>query len=258
MIDRSGGSPERKKGLKLMTHVVAGFPDLHASREIIETMAAGGADLIEVQIPFSDPTADGPAITKANHRALENGVRPEDAFSLIEKSKTTLDIPLVVMTYANIPFRMGWQRFADRAAEAGAGGVIIPDLPFDTEEGRDALAELGRQSLPFIPVLSPGMSDRRLRDIAGQASGFLYLTLRVGTTGTVGRTDPNGLAFIARVRAATSLPLAAGFGISSRAQINGLRGAADIAVVGSHLIRIFEAEGLAGLRGFLWAIRCKA
>jgi tryptophan synthase alpha chain len=254
VIDRIAEALQKKKGLKIMTHVVAGFPDLQTSLDIVEAMAAGGADLIEVQLPFSDPAADGPAITKANHRALEKGVRTEDGFTMINRLGKILGVPLLLMTYANIAFRMGWQRFAVRVAGAGAAGMIIPDLPFDTQEGREAVAELSRRSVPLIPVLSPGMSELRLKEALRRASGFAYLTLRVGTTGTVGPTDPNGLAFITRVREATTLPLAAGFGISSPEQVEALQGLADIAVIGSHLIRIYETEGLAGIKGFLGAL----
>lgn len=251
MNDRIAEALRTKAGLKLMTHVVAGFPDLGKSAAIVETMARAGADLIEVQLPFSDPTADGPDITRANHRALLNGVRPEAAWAMISRLAAAVNVPLLVMTYANIPFRMGWGRFADRAAAAGAGGAIIPDLPLDTSDGREALAELGRRSLSLVPVLSPGMSDDRLGDVASRASGFLYLTLRVGTTGAIGPTDPDGLGFIRRVRTVTGRPLAAGFGIASPGQVARLRGLADIAVVGSHLIRVYETAGLPGLKEFL-------
>ncbi len=193
-----------------MTHVVAGYPDLETSRAIAERMIAQSADFVEVQIPFSDPLADGPTIMKANARALENGVRPDDCFGMIARIKRTIPVPLILMTYANIPFRMGWERFAEKTEESGVSGAIIPDLPFDEREGLKAGPILRRRGIHLIPVLSSGMTDHRLRAIADQASGFLYLTLRVGTTGAVKRLDPDGLDFIARVRRQTALPLAAG------------------------------------------------
>lgn len=251
MNDPITAALRKTTGLKLMTHVVAGYPDLETSAAIVETMAGAGADLIEIQLPFSDPTADGPAITRANHRALENGVRPGSVFPMIRVLSEAVDVPLLVMTYSNIPFRMGWGRFAETTAEAGAKGVIIPDLPLETADGQEALGEFRRRSLSLVPVLSPGMSDVRLRDIARQASSFLYLTLRVGTTGAAGRTEAEGLDFIRRVKGMTDRPLAAGFGIASPRRVKTLVGVADIAVIGSHLISVYESAGLRGLREFL-------
>ena len=239
-----------KKGLKLMTHVVAGYPDLRTSGEIVELMAANGADFIEIQIPFSDPLADGPTIMKANHRALQNGVRPEDCLEMVGELKGKVTVPLILMTYANIPFRMGIDRFAEKAASACASGVIIPDLPFDEMEGIQ-LENFFKRDLHVIPVISPGMKARRLQTIASRVSGFLYLTLRVGTTGAIERTDPDGPGFIARVRQRTSLPLAAGFGLSSVDRVLALKDIADIAVIGSHLISVFDSEGFDGVSTFV-------
>jgi tryptophan synthase alpha chain len=234
-----------------MTHVVAGYPDLETSRTIAELLAANGADFIEIQIPFSDPLADGPTIMKANARALENGVRPEDCFEMIARLKQTIPIPLILMTYANIPFQMGWKQFAGKTGESGASGAIIPDLPFDEREGLKAWPLLSRRGIHPIPVLSSGMTDQRLQAITDQVSGFLYLTLRVGTTGAVKHLDLDGLDFIARVRRRTALPLAAGFGISTAEQVAALKDKVDIAVIGSRLIDVFDAAGLEGLEKFL-------
>jgi tryptophan synthase alpha chain len=241
---------KKKKGLKLMTHVVAGYPDLRTSMELVALMAEKGADLIEIQIPFSDPLADGPTIVRANHRALRNGIRPKDCFEMVRTLKGEVPVPLILMTYANIPFRMGIDRFAANAAEAGASGVILPDLPFGEKESRE-LAHFKRLRIHLIPVLSPGMEDRRLQSILKRASGLLYLTLRVGTTGAVTDFDRAGLDFIQHVRKKTELPLAAGFGISSSEQLRILQDKVDAAVIGSHLINVFDAKGLGGVEAFL-------
>jgi len=240
----------KKNGLKLMTHVVAGYPDLRTSLKLVALMAGKGADLIEIQIPFSDPLADGPTIVRANHRALRNGIRPKDCFEMVRTLKDEVPVPLILMTYANIPFQMGIDRFAASAAEAGAGGVILPDLPFDEKESRE-FAHFKRAGIHLIPVLSPGMDDRRLQNILKKASGLLYLTLRVGTTGAVTHFDRAGLDFLHCVRKRTGLPLAAGFGISSSEQLKILQDRVDAAVIGSHLINVFDAQGLKGVGAFL-------
>jgi tryptophan synthase alpha chain len=237
-----------------MTHVVAGYPDLETSAKLVERMAASGADLVEIQIPFSDPLADGPTITRANHDALRGGIRPEDCFRLVERLKPKVNLPLILMTYANIPFRMGIVQFVLKAADCGASGAIIPDLPFDEQEGGEG-DRFAVEGLHLVPVLSPGMGESRLRRILETAQGMAYLTLKVGTTGALERTQSRGLEFIARVRSKTRLPLAAGFGISSAGQISALRDRADAVVIGSHVLDIFNASGLEGVSIFLGECR---
>lgn len=245
---------DSRSHLKLMTHVVGGYPDVETSLKLVELMAASGADLVEIQIPFSDPLADGPTIMKANHAALRGGVRPEDCFDMVEKLRSSVSLPLILMTYANIPFQMGIARFAEKTADCGATGVIIPDLPFDEAEGTGCF-RFPLQGVHLIPVLSPGMSERRLRGILETAQGLIYLTLRIGTTGALGRTETAGLDFIERVRNETGLPLAAGFGVSSSEQVVSLRGKADAVVVGSHMLDLFNAKGFEGVASFLLECR---
>jgi len=245
---------DRRDRLKLMTHVVAGFPDLETSARLVELMAAGGADLVEIQIPFSDPLADGPTIMRANLHALRGGIRPEDCFRMVERLKSRVSLPLILMTYANIPFQMGMARFAERAAGCGASGALIPDLPFDEPEGSIG-DRFSVEGVHLIPVLSPGMNGRRLGRILTSAQGMLYLTLKIGTTGALGRTQSRGLKFIARVRNETHLPVAAGFGVSSPGQVSALRGRADAVVIGSHILDLFNASGFGGVASFLWECR---
>jgi len=240
--------------IRLMTHVVAGDPDLETSLELVRRMSAAGTDLVEIQIPFSDPLADGPAIMAANQRALDQGVRPGDCFRLVADLKKNVSTPLLLMTYGNIPCQMGWKRFAEACADAGASGVIIPDLPHDERLPglHDAFQARG---IRFIHLLSPGMTDDRLQRIIGLASGFLYVTLRVGTTGAVSRIEDRGLEFLEKVRSLTALPIAAGFGISSPGHLDLLRGKVDCAIIGSHLINLRLEKGIPAVETFLQECR---
>lgn len=241
----------------LMTHVVAGYPDLDESRKIVETMVDNGADLIEIQIPFTDPLADGPAITAANRAALARGVRPKDVFVMVRRLIHDTAAPLLVMTYANIPHRMGFERFASACAEAGAAGVIIPDLAFD-EAGGDWPGLFRRYGTAWIPVLSPGMREERMRRILAGASGFAYVTLRTGTTGARLRIGKAGLDFLGRVREASNLPVAAGFGISRPEHVRALRNKADVVVIGSRLLELYDAGGAKEVGAFLRLCRREA
>jgi tryptophan synthase alpha chain len=235
---------------RLMAHVVAGDPDLDSSLNLAERMAQSGADLIEIQIPFSDPLADGPTIMASNQIALDNGVRPEDCFAMIRRLRERVSVPLLVMTYGNIPYRRGWKRFAGECAGAGASGVIIPDLPWD--EPLPGLSDaLRSRGIHFIHLVSPGMSDDRLKTVLGLASGFLYLTLRVGTTGAVSGIEPQGLEFLRKVKSLTRLPVAAGFGVSAPDQVKRLKGRVDAVIIGSHLINLRREQGVEAVESFL-------
>lgn len=235
---------------RLMLHAVAGDPDLETSFELIRLMADSGADLLEIQIPFSDPMADGPVIMAANQRALEKGVTPLDCIHLLERLRRHLSIPILIMTYANLPMSMGWNRFFEGFRSAGANGVIVPDLPHDEPlPGRSTAP--GSKGMPMIPVLSPGMKEDRLKEIIHRAPPLLYLTLRVGTTGCSSGVAPQGLSFVQKVRELTSLPLAGGFGIASTKHLLQLRGVVDVAVIGSHLIQLRRQGGFEKVSAFI-------
>lgn len=241
---------EDKQAIKIMTHVVAGYPDMAASKEIIMAMDESGADLIEIQIPFSDPLADGPTIMRANQASLENGTTAEDCFRAVGELHGLTRAPLLFMTYCNIPFTLGMESFVRESANCGVSGLIIPDLPFD--EATEGYHETARSyGLHPIPVVSPDVSMTRLIDICARSTGFIYTTLKVGITGAGTAIDPQGLAYIKRVKQKTVLPIAAGFGISSPLQVKQLAGIADAAVIGSHMINLFNQSGLAAVTKFL-------
>jgi tryptophan synthase alpha chain len=238
------------KKIGLMTHVVAGYPDLTATADLIRLMADTGVDLVEIQIPFSDPLADGPTIMRASQHALDNGITTGDCFRLAEEVAKTVDIPLLFMTYGNIPFAMGMEGFMRRSADVGIQGLIIPDLPFD-EETDDHMNLAHDAGLKVIQVTSPSTGEQRLTRVCALAEGFIYATLKVGITGAGTQINDQGIGFINRIRSLTDLPIAAGFGISSPAHIQQLIGTTDVAVIGSHVINVYENEGKKGVAAFL-------
>ena len=239
-------------GIQLMTHVVAGYPSLEANEELIRLMARRGVRLIEIQIPFTDPLADGPTIMRANQSALDAGITPEHCFALCEKLSRELDVAFMFMTYANIPFAMGMERFLDQAAASAASGVILPDLPWDEADGD--YAEMARaRGLHPVMVISPDTEGPRLDAVLKRASGLVYTTLKVGITGAGASMDQAGVDYVRGLKAKAGLPIAAGFGISRPEHVRMLDGLADAAVIGSHIINLMDAGGLAAVDEFLAA-----
>ena len=242
------------KDIQLMTHVVAGYPSLEANEELIRLMARCGVKLIEIQIPFTDPLADGPTIMRANQAALDAGITPDHCFDLCARLSTELDVAFMFMTYANIPFAMGLGNFLDRAAASGASGLILPDLPWDEADG-DYAEEARRRGLHPVMVISPDTPEARLQSILKRASGLLYTTLKVGITGAGATMDQAGVDYVRNLKAKAGLPIAAGFGISSPEHVRMLSGLADAAVIGSHIINLLDAGGLGAVDDFLAACR---
>lgn len=248
------GALKAGSGLRLMTHVVAGYPDLAESGRLVETMAAAGADFIELQIPFSDPMADGSTIMMANQAALDSGVGVKDAFDLMGRLSCFLPVPLLFMTYLNVPWRMGVAKFVARAKAQGAAGIILPDLPFD-EDLPEYAERCHALAVDPIFVVSPDTSRERLAAIGKLGRGFIYATLKVGITGGVQNLPEKGLAFLKTLRKEVPLPIAAGFGIAGPEAVRQLTGLCDIAVVGSQLIREYEKGGVAGVGAFVKSLK---
>lgn len=222
---------------KIMTHVVAGYPSMKKCEEVVLKMARYGADFIEIQIPFSDPVADGEVIARANQVALEKGVRVEDCFKLMQRMAGKIEVPLLFMTYFNIVHHYGVAKFCKRAKECGAYGLIVPDMPVDEEGHEGFLKECKKNGLMAVQVISPLTPEERLKKIAKHASGFVYCVSRYGTTGARGELNPKLSAYLKKVRKYIDLPLAVGFGISDRAQIEAVHKLADIAVIGSAILK---------------------
>ncbi|UCD80940.1 MAG: tryptophan synthase subunit alpha [Desulfobacterales bacterium] len=242
-----------EKEILLMTHIVLGYPSFEAGLEMIETMVEAGVDLMELQIPFSEPTADGPVIAHANRKALENGATVEDCLNFAYLAARTFDIPFLIMSYYNLPFKYGLKRFVALLSDYGLQGAIIPDIP--PEEGWEYLAAMQRWNLAPILIYAPTTSLARMRYIASFAGGFIYCVARKGVTGEETNFSDELEAYLKKCRQGTSLPLALGFGIKGRSDIDFLRGKADIAVIGSQTIRVVEEEGIEAVGEFIRGLR---
>ena len=223
----------------LMPYLMAGFPDLERSRAIARAYVAGGADLIELGVPFSDPLADGPVIHAADVTALAAGVRVEDALGVAREVSD--QVPVVVMAYTNVILARGIDRFADTLVAVGASGLIVPDLPL--EEAPATLAVLDARGLALVPLVAPTTPDERLAQIGARARGFVYTVSVTGTTGEREVNDSGLPGILARARAHTDVPVAVGFGIGTPAQAAAAAraGAAGV-IVGTRLVRA-AAEG---------------
>ena len=228
-----------KKGL--ITFVTAGDPDMAGTVEITLRMAAAGADIIELGVPFSDPLADGPVIQKASQRALDSGSTLPKIFEAVKEIRKNCRKPLVLMGYYNPVYRYGIRRFAVEASGAGINGVIVPDLPYE-ESGplREAVQEAGRD---LIPLVAPTTTDHRLKKIAANAQGFIYCVSVTGVTGARDEIKTDLEAFTGKVRRYTTLPLAVGFGVAGPEQAVRVARHCDAVVVGSAIVDIVAKYG---------------
>jgi len=236
-----------------MTHTVAGYPSMEKCEELVQVMDKAGVGFIEIQIPFSDPVADGPTIMEANKVALDRGVKVEDCFMLMERLHEKVTTPLLFMSYFNILLQYGVNEFCKRAAEAGCYGLIVPDMPIDEEDAEGYLAACENYGLVAIQIVSPLTPNERLQKIGEVASGFVYCVAKYGVTGSVGG-EIELSDYLKRVKKYVDVPLAVGFGISERKQIEKVWQNAEIAVVGSAIIRLMNSEGLEAVQRFLISI----
>jgi tryptophan synthase alpha chain len=232
----------QQKPILLMTHLVLGYPSLAVNREVIRQMAEGGVDCIELQIPFSEPIADGPVILKANQHSLENGITVAECFRFGQEMAAAYpSVKFLFMTYYNIVFKHGETAFLRRTRDIGFCGTLVPDLP--PEEGQSYLATSKELGLAPIQFFTPTSSDARMREVASQGGGFVYCVARRGVTGKQTTFDASLDHYLVRCRQATSLPLAVGFGISNRDDVAMLIGKADMAVIGTATIKLVDAHG---------------
>jgi tryptophan synthase alpha chain len=245
-----------EKPILLMTHIVIGYPSFEASLQIVDAMVEAGVDLMELQIPFSEPMADGPVILAANQKALAAGSTVERCFEFAAAVSSRHNIPFLFMSYYNVPFRAGVAGFVDRTKASGICGAIVPDLP--PEEGATYMAAMKRANLDPIFIYSPSSSLERMRAIGEHARGFVYCVARKGVTGSQTAFSDDLDAYLARCRAATKLPLALGFGVQDAADVEFLRGKVDIAVVGSATLRLIDEKGLGAVGDFIRGLRPKA
>ncbi len=245
----------QKKEILLMTHIVMGYPSFDVSMEIVDHMVAAGVDLMELQIPFSEPIADGPVILKANQKALENGSTTKKCLEFAKEAVQRFDIPFLFMSYANILYKSGMAEFVETMADIGIMGAIIPDLP--PEEGGSYIQAMNTHDLSPIYIFSPETSDSRMTYLSGHARGFVYCVARRGVTGRKTAFSDDLAVYLERCRNAASLPTAVGFGVKNRSDIRFLKGKADIAVIGSETIRIVDRLGAQGAGEFIHTLNPK-
>ncbi len=229
-----------RNGKAFIPFITCGDPSLDVTERIVYAMADAGADLIELGIPFSDPTAEGPVIQAANIRALSGGVTTDKIFDMVERIRRNTDIPMVFMTYANVVFSYGAERFVKKAAETGMDGIILPDVPFEEKEEFDSVCR--QYGLDFISLIAP-TSHERISMIAKEASGFVYCVSSLGVTGMRSDITTDIGAMVKLVNSANDIPCAVGFGISTPEQAKDMAGKSDGAIVGSAIVRLCEKYG---------------
>lgn len=231
----------QRKKLLLMTHAVVGYPSLEANMAMLEAMQRADADLVELQLPFSEPIADGPVFVRANQGALDAGMNWERYFTFMQRVTTTFDFKILMMGYYNSILQMGHEAFCACLAEHGGSGFLIADLP--PEEASDLFRHADALRLAPVNFMTPTNSPARLQHIAQHARGLVYCVARRGVTGQQTHIDTTLEAFIGRCRQATSLPLALGFGLRTGADLRRIQGLVDIGIIGTALLTAWEQGG---------------
>lgn len=238
-----------------MMHIVAGYPDMDSSKKIAEKLLEEGVDILEVQIPFSDPVADGSVIAGANEKALANGATVASSLAMIEELIAGTDKPVIIMSYFNIIYRYGVEAFCKRASSMGVQGLIVPDYPVDEDEADQLIRSSRENKLAFVQVLASTSRPERIQRLTENASGFIYCMARTGITGKKTTVSEETLSYLENVRSQSSLPIAVGFGLSTKEQVSALQDHAEIMIVGSALIKTYSGlpikEGLEAVAGFV-------
>ena len=229
-----------ENGKAFIPFITCGGADLETTAAVVRAAAANGADLIELGIPFSDPTAEGPVIQGANLRALNGGVTTDNIFDLVRDLRRDVEVPMVFMTYANVVFSYGSERFISTCREIGIDGLILPDVPY--EEKEEFLPICRRYGVDLISLIAPTSEDR-IAMIAREAEGFLYIVSSLGVTGVRSEIKTDLGAIVETVRQNTDIPCAIGFGISTPEQAAKMAGISDGAIVGSAIVRLIGEHG---------------
>ena len=227
-------------GKAFIPFITCGDPSLEITEQLVYAMEEAGADLIELGIPFSDPTAEGPVIQAANVRALAGGVTTDKIFDIVEKIRKKSSVPMVFMTYANVIFSYGIQRFISKAAEVGMNGLILPDVPYEEKEEFDTVCKA--YGLDLISLIAP-TSHERIAQIAKDAEGFVYCVSSLGVTGTRTNITTDIGAMVKLVKQTKNIPCAVGFGISTPEQAKKMAQQSDGAIVGSAIVKLCAAHG---------------
>ena len=238
----------------LIPYITVGYPAVETTLKAVPLLASSGCDIIELGIPFSDPLADGATIQRASYEALRQGVTPRVCFEVAQELRQQVEIPLVFMTYYNPVLKFGLEQFCSKCAEVGIDGLIIPDLP--PEEGQDLEQSIKRHGLDLIYLLSPASTEERIRLVASNASGFIYLVSLTGVTGARDKLPEELEGFVARVRERTEKPLCVGFGVSTPEQARRIAKVADGVIVGSRIIQLLdEDKSLKNVCSFIKGLR---
>ena len=227
-------------GKAFIPFVTCGDPDLETTGKIVRAMAENGADLIELGIPFSDPTAEGPVIQEANLRALSGGVTTDRIFDFVRSLRQDVSVPMVFMTYANVVYSYGAERFLTTCAEIGIDGIILPDIPFEEKEEFQPICD--RTGVELISMIAP-TSENRIAMIAKEARGFLYVVSSLGVTGVRSAISTDIGAMVKLIRENTDIPCAVGFGISTPEQAKKMAALSDGAIVGSAIVKLIARYG---------------
>lgn len=227
-------------GKAFVAFVTCGDPDLETTKKIILALERAGCDLIELGIPFSDPTAEGPVIQEANERALSNGCTTDDVFEMIKEVRKETSIPMVFMTYANVVFHYGTEKFCQKMVDTDMSGMILPDVPYEEKDEFETVCH--QYGLDFIRMIAPTSHDR-IQMIANDAQGFLYCVSSLGVTGTRSKITTNVNEMVDIVRSVSDIPCGIGFGISTPEQAKKMTEKADAAIVGSAIIKIIAKYG---------------
>lgn len=228
------------KGEAFIPFITCGDPSLEVTEQLVYALEEAGADLIELGIPFSDPTAEGPVIQAANVRALSGGVTTDKIFEMVEKIRKRTAIPMVFMTYANVVFSYGTERFVKKAADIGMDGLILPDVPFEEKEEFDSVCRA--HGLDLISLIAP-TSHERIARIAREAEGFVYCVSSLGVTGMRSSITTDIGAMVKLVKAEKDIPCAVGFGISTPEQAKKMADQSDGAIVGSAIVKLCGQYG---------------
>lgn len=222
-------------GKAFIGFVTAGDPDLNTSKEILLSMSKGGCDLIEIGIPFSDPIAEGPVIQDANIRALKNNVTTDDVFALTKSVSQEVDTPMVFMTYLNVLFKYGYDKFLQKAKNSGICGVIIPDLPYEEKDELQSVAK--KYGIEVVSLVAPTSEDR-IKMIAADAEGFIYTVSSMGVTGVRSEIKTDLESITKAIKEVTDVPVAIGFGINTPEQAKKYSHIADGVIVGSAIVKL--------------------
>ncbi len=248
LSERKNSLAKRQRAAMIMTHVVCGYPSFEDNWKELEVMEEFGVDLVELQFPFSEPSADGPLFVKANQEAIKNGVRVQDCFDFMSKVTAHFSFKVVMMGYFNTIFKTGQRTFLERLKGAGGYGFIVPDLPIEEAGELHGIAK--EMGLSPVVLMTPTNSDQRLAELAQTADGFVYTVARKGVTGSNTDMDSELAEFIARCKQFTDVPLAVGFGVSHAHDIEFIGQHADIAVIGTAALKAWETGKEQGLRDF--------